>query len=278
VVSEPTPHLRDSPARRAAGLLLRLLALAATVQFVSAAVVVVVSTVAWQAAGQAGMLPGWLGWYGAWTAGWRVALALAAVAALVVALWVVSVRTESKYESRTSTAQPQPNALWPLTQPGFWRGGALVRRQRALHSAAACAAAALTAALPGTAAARWVAVVFAAAVLAAAAVLITLPMADRHEITMVQGGKPQDEADWMCRWVLIAATAALILTALIGGVTDRLHGPQPGALPGLPGFLAVLLAVQVALLAVLTVVVAVLARRARVTGWYETVPPTCAAG
>ena len=60
---------------------------------------------------------------------------------------------------------------------------------------------------------------------------------------------------------------------MIGGVTDRLHGPQPGALPGLPGFLAVLLAVQVALLAGLTAVVAVLARRARTAGRYETVPP-----
>ena len=96
--------------------------------------------------------------------------------------------------------------------------------------------------------------VFAAAVLTAAAAMITLPMADRHEISMVQGGDPQDEAGRLCRGVLIAAAAALILTAVIGGVTDRLHGPQPGALPGLPGFLAVLLAVQVALLlAVLTV-------------------------
>ena len=273
MVSEPTPHLRDGPARRAAGLLLRLLALAATVQFVSAAVVVVVSTVAWQAAGQAGMLPGWLGWFGAWTAGWRVALALAAVAALVAALWWVSVRTEHKYEARTSTAQPEPNAMWPLTQPGFWRGRALVRRQRELHSAAACAAAALIGAVPGTAAARWVAVGFAAAVLTAAAAMITLPMADRHEISMVQGGDPQDEAGGLCRGVLIAAAAALILTAVIGGITDRLHGPQPGALPGLPGFLAVLLAVQVALVAALTVIVAVLARRARAAGRYETVPP-----
>ena len=49
---------------RVAGTLLRLLALAATVQFVSAAATVLVSTVAWQAAGRAGMLPGWMGWYG----------------------------------------------------------------------------------------------------------------------------------------------------------------------------------------------------------------------
>ncbi len=45
-----------------------------------------VSTVAWQAAGRAGMLPSWMGWYGAWTAGWRIALALVAVAAVVAAL------------------------------------------------------------------------------------------------------------------------------------------------------------------------------------------------
>jgi hypothetical protein len=273
MVTEPVPHLRDGAPRRAAGLLLRLLALAATVQFVSAAVSVVVSTVAWQAAGQPGMLPGWMGWYASWTAGWRVALALAAVALVVGALWLVSVRTEHKYEARTSTAEPEPSSLWPLTQPGFWRGRALVRRQRELHSAAACASAALIAGLPGTATARWVAVGFAAAVLATAAVLITLPMADRHEVTMVRGGHPQDEADWMYRGVLIAAAAALILTALIGGFTDTLSGPQPGALPGLPGFLAVLLAVQVALLIALTVVVVVLAGRARAAGRYETVPP-----
>jgi len=273
MAGEPSPHLRVGPAHRAAGVLLRLLALAATVQFVSAAAAVAVSTVAWQAAGRAGMLPGWMGWYGAWTAGWRVALALAAVAAVVAALWLISVRTASKYEARTSTAQPEPNALWPLTHPGFWKGEALVRRQRALHSAAGCAAAALIAALPGTSEVRWVAVILAAVVLAAAVIMTASPVADRHEITMVQGGDPQDDADWWCQGILAAAAATLVVTALVGGFTDRAGGPQPGALPGLAGFLAVLLAVQVALLIVLTVIVVVLAGRARAAGWYETVPP-----
>jgi hypothetical protein len=45
-----------------AAAVLRLLALAATVQFVGAAVALTVSTVAWQAAGRAGLLPGWMGW------------------------------------------------------------------------------------------------------------------------------------------------------------------------------------------------------------------------
>jgi hypothetical protein len=63
--------------------------------------------------------------------------------------------------------------------------------------------------------------------------------------------------------VLAAALAALVTAALAGGFTDRQSGRQTGALPGLTGFLAVLLAVQAALLIVLAVSVVVLARRAR---------------
>ena len=175
LATEPLPHPRHGTGQRVAGALLRLLALAATVQFVSAAASVLISTVAWQAAGRAGMLPVWTGWYGTWTAGWRVALALATVTAVFAALWWVSVRTASKYEARTSTARTELNAQCPLTQPGFWRGAVLVRQQRNAHTAAACAAAALIGALPATGAARWVAVVFAAVVLAAAAVLVARP-------------------------------------------------------------------------------------------------------
>jgi uncharacterized membrane protein len=272
LADQPVPHLRGDRGHRIAGLLLRLLGLAATVQFVSAAASVLVSTVAWQAAGRAGALPGWMGWYGAWTAGWRVALALAAVAAVVAALWWVSVTTASKYEGRTSTAQPELNARWPLTQPGFWKNQVLVGRQRKLHAAAACASTALIAALPAErpAAGRWVAVILAALVLAAAAALIVLPLASRHEVTMARGGRPQDgAADRWCWGVLGAAIAALVISAVVSGWTDRRHGPQTGALPGLTGFLAVLLAVQAALLILLTVVVIGLARRAPAPGGDE---------
>lgn len=51
-------------------------------------------------------------------------------------------------------------------------------------------------------------------------------------------------------------------SALAVGLTDRRSGPQPGALPGLTGFLLVLLAVQLALLIAFACVVTVLAVRA----------------
>jgi hypothetical protein len=281
VVDQPVPHLRRGKGHSIAGMLLRLLALAATVQFVSAVALVALSTVAWQAAGRAGMLPGWMGWYGDWTAGWRVALALAAVAVIIAVLWWVSVTTASKYETRTSTARTDLNALWPLTQPGFWKGQVLVGRQRAVHAAAACASAALIAALPAgrPAAARWVAVILAAVALAAAACLIVSPMTSRHEVTLAQGGRPEgSRAGWWCWGVLAAALAALITAAVVGGWTDRRHGSQTGALPGLTDFLAALLAVQAALLVMLTVTVVVLARRAPAPGGEERVPPYLGGG
>ena len=156
-------------------------------------------------------------------------------------LWWVSVATARKYEARVSTARPRLIAAWPLTKPGFWRGQELVDRQGKLHVAAACAAVALIAALPAgqPPAARWVAAALSAAVLAAAAISIALPLADRHEISLVHGGRPPSgRADGWCWGVLAAALAALVTTALVSGFTDRQSGCQTGALPGLTGFLA----------------------------------------
>ena len=63
VIREPVPHLRRDPGHQIAHALLRLLAMAATVQFVSAAAAVTMSTVAWQAAGPVNLLqPNWMGW------------------------------------------------------------------------------------------------------------------------------------------------------------------------------------------------------------------------
>ena len=65
VIEEPVPHLRRDRGHQIAHALLRLLAMAATVQFVSAAATVTMSTVAWQAAGPVHLLlPSWMGWYG----------------------------------------------------------------------------------------------------------------------------------------------------------------------------------------------------------------------
>ena len=101
---------------------LRLLALAATVQFVTAAATVTVSTVAWQAAGHPGVLPQWMGWYAHLPPGWRVAIALLSVGAVVALLWVISVRTANRYEARRTDRNRNRRGSWPLTEPGFWNG------------------------------------------------------------------------------------------------------------------------------------------------------------
>ena len=185
------PHLSRDTGHGIAQMLLRLLALAATVQLVSAITVVTVSMVAW-AAGRAGMLPGWMGWYSSWTVGWRAAAALLAVAAAVALLWLISAKTATRYESRTSGVEPELVPVWPLTQQGFWKGLVLVSRQRAVHAAGALAAAALIVAYPAghPSPVKWGALVFAGIVLAAAAGLAASPVADRHVVTVVKGGRP----------------------------------------------------------------------------------------
>ena len=288
VIEKPKPHLRRDLGHQIAHALLRLLALAATIQFVSAAATVTMSTVAWQAADPMNpLLPTWMGWYESWTAGWRVALALAFTGLVIALLWVISVRTASKYEARISVARSELNEAWPLTQPTFWRGKALVTRQRSLHAAAAGASVALIAVLPSghPAAVRWVAIVLAAAVLAAAVVMITMPLADRYTVTMVHGGEDPDAArpdgrmpagspaDRWCQRVLYAALASLVISAVVSGWTEQQHVLHPGALPGLTGFLVVLLIAQAVLLVALAVVVGGLARRARAAGFDRAIRP-----
>jgi len=263
------PYLTRDAGHGIAQVLLRLLALAATVQLVSAVAVVTVSMVAWGAAGRAGMLPEWMGWYGKWTAGWRVAAALLAAAAAVALLRVISVRTTSRYERRVTSLKPDLIRIWPLTQEGFWKGAALVTRQRALHGAAGYAAAALIVAYPAGAPtpARWGALGFAAAVLAAAAGLVASPVADRHTVSMVEGGQPASgRAGIWCTTVLVAGVAAVAASALTAGLADHRHGPQPGAFPGLTGFLLALLTVQAVLLIAFACAVVVLAASSRGTG------------
>ena len=257
------PHLSRDTGHGIAQMLLRLLALAATVQLISAITVVTVSMVAW-AAGRTGILPGWMGWYSTWSVGWRAAAALLAVAAAVALLWLISVKTATRYESRTTGAEPELVPVWPLTQPGFWKGLVLVSRQRAVHAAGALAAAALIVAYPAghPTPAKWGALAFAAAVLAAAAGLAASPVADRHVVTVVRGGQRGRRAGTWCRAVLVAGVVAVAASALAVGLTDRRGGPQPGALPGLTGFLLILLAVQIALLIAFACVVTVLAVRA----------------
>ncbi|HEY1626565.1 MAG TPA: hypothetical protein VGG16_22495 [Streptosporangiaceae bacterium] len=271
IADGPGQHLHRDRGHAIAHVLLRLLAMAATIQFVTAVVTVAMSTVAWQAAGETNsLLPSWMGWYGRWTVGWRVALAMASVAAIIGAAWLISVKTASKYEGRISLSRPERRTGWPLTERGFWRGQALVGRQRALHTAAACASVALIAVLASAhSAATWPAVGLAVVALIAAVVMVMLPVADRYTVTLVAGGEPESgSGTWWCRGVLLVGLAALVTSALVTGLTGHQDGRQPGALPNLNRFLAVLLLVQAALLVLLAVTVMVLARRGRRDGLY----------
>jgi hypothetical protein len=248
---------------------LRLLALAATVQFISAIATLTISTVAWQAAGHSSALPQWMSWYADRPPGWRVAVALLSVGAVVGLLWVISTVTAQRYEARTSSGSPPSAGDWRLSEPGFWKGSLLVRRQRAIHAAAALAAAALLVARPASHPvwAQRTALIFAAAVLAVAIVVIASPLSDRHKVTVASGGPAKDAPiGWWC-WVLLAAGGvAIVGAAAVSGWTDHSAGPQHQMFPGVSGFLLWLLVAQLALLLVFGLVVALLAHRAPVAG------------
>src|SRR5215472_16210358 len=268
--SEPELEAKLEPGWRlqlARGVL-RLLALAATLQFVTAAATVTVSTVAWQAAGHPGVLPQWMGWYSHLPPGWRVAIALLSVGAVVAVLWVISVKTANRYEARTSRTSHGSWSRWRLTEPGFWKGALLVSRQRVIHATAALAAAALLVAWRAGDPAwpHQVALLFSAVVLAVAAVLVALPVSDRHNVSVV--GNPSETAriGWWW-WVLLGAGVVAILgSAAVSGWTNKSTDPQSGMFPGMSGFLLWLLIAQLALLLVFGVAVAVLKRRAPAPG------------
>jgi len=269
----PTQEARPGGGHRVARAVLRLLALAATVQFVTAAATVTVSTVAWQAAGHPGALPAWMGWYTQLSPGWRVAIALLSVCAVVALLWVISVVTANKYEARPSRRWKEMDgsgawSSWPLAQPGFWKGMKLVSGQRFIHAAAALAAAALLVSYPASDPVwgQRATLVFAAVVLAAAAVVIASPASDRHNVTMTGSQPEQAQVRWW-HWALLAAGVVAILgAAAVSGFTDRSADPQYRMFPGAGAYLLWLLVAQLSLLLVFGVVVAVLARRARAAG------------
>ena len=268
--SEAELEARLKPSRRlqlARGVL-RLLALTATLQFVTAAATVTVSTVAWQAAGHPGVLPQWMSWYAHLAPGWRVAIALLSVGAVVALLWAISVVTANRYEARRSDGIRARRSRWPLTEPGFWNGALLVSRQRVIHAAAALAAAALLVAWRAgdPVWAHLPVLVFSAVVLAVAAALLALPLSDRHNVSIA--GNPNKDAriGWWWWLLLAAGVAAIVGAAAVSGWTDKSIDPQRGMFPGMSGFLLWLLIAQLALFLVFGVVVAVLAYRAPAAG------------
>jgi hypothetical protein len=244
-----------------AAALLRLLAFAATVQFVTVIVSTLVSTVALQAG--TAHFPSWLSWYPHWPAGERVRLALAGVAVVIAVMWLISIRTANLYEARISPAEAPVNDQWPLTQTRFWMGQQLVSRHRSLHTGGAAAAIALVVSRPAADMGSYRLVVMSVAALVVALVLVTLclPIADRHDTTLAHAPDPSSQvaADKTAgtRWCRVLLGAGAVAFAGAFCTSD-----WSIALPGFISFCAFLLVAQALLLLVLAVIVLTLSRRA----------------
>jgi hypothetical protein len=255
--------------------LLRLLAVTATVQFTVCVNSILVNTLAYQ--GKQAHVPAWVRGFTQRSAHARVDWAVAATAAVIAALWWVSVATARRYETRVSAAEPELNAKCPLTQPTFWAGGQeLVRRQRSLHAAAACAVTAIIVARPVRSVTGFRAgvLLIAGLILVTVAVSLCLRLADRHEAVLGRkfqparssaSGRERQPATPATRWcqgVLLAAVIVLAAAMFTGDWQDPAT-PRPRTVPGLDTVCVVLLLTQAVLLFALLIVVAVCASKVR---------------
>ncbi len=240
-----------------AAALLRLLAFAATLQFTTAIVAILVSSAALQAPNA--HLPSWLAWYTGWRAGGRVALALGAVALVLALLWLISVKTAHRYEARTSRARPAVNQQWPLTQTRFWKGSELVQRQRGLHLGGALAFTALIVSRPGPhmGGGRLALLVLSTLVLALVTVSLCLPLADRHNVTLagratqVAGAPGEQTRGALWSRLMLVCGALVFAGAFFTSGWPAEDRVSHRTLPGFTNVCAFLLVVQVVLVAAL---------------------------
>ena len=262
-------YLRRDWRHASATLLLRLLAFAATLQFVTALVWALVGIVALQA--RAAHFPSWLSWYAAWSVSGRVWVALAAVAAMIALMWLISARTGSLYEACVSPARADADEAsqdLPLGQARFWKGQQLVSRQRGLHAGGAAAAVALIVSRPGPglSAGRVATAVAAAVILGLVAATLISPVASRYKVTLTSSDTPRDPgrpssrrpgsgAAWC--WCLLGAGAAVLIAAACTAGWPGRADTRVG-FGGFLGFCEVLLAAQAGLLLLLALVVALL--------------------
>jgi hypothetical protein len=236
--------------------IMRLLALAATVQLVNGAVMVLVSTIGWQNAAMRSGSPGWwIGWYTRFDAGPRVGLALAMVGAIVGGLWLASVRTAHRYEKREMNVTAEGDHDWKLRKPGFWHGVTIVTRQRNLHVGAACAFAALSVALLPTQYPVWQIVEISAAtiVLAVAVAATATSAVDRDHQLEDRGNASRS------RFRAVAGAGVLVLVTTAVGcwwIADRTA--QSSIAPALVQATTAVVAIQAILLTGLVITIWVL--------------------
>jgi hypothetical protein len=232
---------------------LRLLALAATLQFAVGLICILVNGLAVQA--RLARIPTWLAWFPKWAPEWRLRIAVLAFALIILAMWLVSVKTANRYEARVSKSDTSLNDKWALTEPRFWKGQELVRRQRWLHAGGIFGLFALVLARPSSVhigALRWTVVAVAAFVLLSVVVLLCLPLADRHDVTVGSSHDHSPRDLWLCRAPLAIGFCAAVAALFTSGWPDT-SGLRPVSLPGLTSLCGYLLAAQVFLLLVLFV-------------------------
>ena len=238
--------------------IMRLLALAATIQLVNGAIIVLVSTIAWQnAATRSGSPSWWIGWYTRLGAGSRVGLALAMVGVIIGALWLASVRTAHRYENRETSVSAVGDHDWKLRKPGFWHGAIVVTRQRNLHVGAALAFAALSVALLPTQHTVWrVIEVSAATIVLVVAVAATATSAVDREHQLEDRGSASRS-----RFRAVAGAGALVLLATVLGCLWMLdRNGQSSVAPALVNGTRAVLIIQGVLLIGLVITVRVLRR------------------
>ncbi|GAA3610258.1 hypothetical protein GCM10022223_28010 [Kineosporia mesophila] len=261
-----------------ARIVVRLLALASTVQFVGSLVTLFHSTIAWQnGVERLGTSWWWLRWYTDASTATRMSLATLAVAAVIGALWYAGSSTASHYEAfstgRGSYApgvqvdgenrrDRLPSGRLTLRDRGFWRGAAAAARLRNTHIAAAFATISLALAGCTSALGPWQkAQIAVSGTILLAAVVLAGFVADRDTV-----GGNDDVARFATAFKALAWVSALVLLAgvvaspwVIEGAPDD---PRHAAPHGLLGAITVLTTVQFGLLAALAALVAWLLLRA----------------
>jgi hypothetical protein len=279
-----------SSTARLARALIRLLALAATLQFTGGLVIMFLSTLAWQNVIRLRVGWWWIAWFTDAAPATRLAVGALPVGLVLAVLWRASFRTAAHYEAFAAAGrEPAARERPRLGRPGFWRGGASVMRQRNGHMAAGFALVALAVAdgarkvsggMPSWA---WNAELIAGLVVLALAVVLVL-VADREAVTdlpehpsKAQLHRAVDEPlrYRVLAWLGAGLLVLTVVTAMLSGPCGR-HclntGRHPAQLlpPGLLGTAFVLLGAQFVLVVLLALTVAVMksqVREAVPDGW-----------